>query len=328
MRNPLLIEAADAAQGRNATGVFPKIYVPSERCDGPVGVEYFLEHGAALKQELKEKGALLFRGCGVNSAEDFEAVLDAVPFENMPYLGGAAPRRQITHRRIMTANESPPDEKIPLHHEMAQTRQPPDYIFFYCDTAPISGGATTLFDSRAAFDLLNLVDQSLAAQLETQGVQYTRVMPAVTDPASPIGRSWQETFLVETKPEAERVMQGQGLRWQWLDGDELRTESPVLPAIRLDPVSGRKTFFNSVIAAFTGWNDTRNVGQRAVQLGGGAYLPSAVFEQFLDRAATEVVNVPWQVGDMLWLDNRLVMHARQPFEGPRQIYTAIALESG
>ncbi|HAJ29100.1 MAG TPA: hypothetical protein DCL32_02905, partial [Gammaproteobacteria bacterium] len=64
MRNPLLIEAADAAQGRNATGVFPKIYVPSERRDGPVGVEYFLEHGAALKQELKEKGALLFRGCG------------------------------------------------------------------------------------------------------------------------------------------------------------------------------------------------------------------------------------------------------------------------
>ena len=68
MRNRLLIEAADAAQGRNATGVFPKIYVPSERRDGPVGVEYFLEHGATLKQELKEKGALLFRGCGVNSS--------------------------------------------------------------------------------------------------------------------------------------------------------------------------------------------------------------------------------------------------------------------
>ena len=227
----------------------------------------------------------------------------------------------------MTANESPPDEKIPLHHEMAQTRQPPDYIFFYCDTAPTAGGATTLFDSRAAYDLLNLVDQSLAKQLETQGVRYNRVMPAITDPASPIGRSWQETFLVETKPEAERVMQGQGLRWQWLDGDELRTESPILPAVRLDPVSGRKTFFNSVIAAFTGWNDVRNLGHRAVQLGGGAYLPSAVFEQFLERAASEVVNIPWQVGDMLWLDNRLVMHARQPFEGARQIYTAIALES-
>ncbi|MBT5052426.1 MAG: hypothetical protein HOM69_04290, partial [Gammaproteobacteria bacterium] len=134
MMNSLLIEAADAAQGRNTAGAFPKIYQPNQRHGERVGIELFREQGAALKQELKEKGALLFRGCGVNSAEDFEAVLDAVPFENMPYLGGAAPRRQITHRRIMTANESPPDEKIPLHHEMAQTSHPPDYIFFYCDT--------------------------------------------------------------------------------------------------------------------------------------------------------------------------------------------------
>lgn len=325
---PFLVEATDAAQGRNAKGPFPKIYVPSKQGDERFGVAHFLQEGPALKQELKEKGALLFRGCGVNSAEDFEGVLDAVPFENMPYLGGAAPRRQITHRRIMTANESPPDEKIPLHHEMAQTRHPPDFIFFYCDTAPISGGATTLFDSRAAFDLLNVIDHSLAKELEAQGVRYTRVMPGVTDPASPIGRSWRETFLVETKNEAEGVMQGQGLDWQWLDGDELRTESPVLPAVGLDPVSGQKTFFNSVIAAFTGWNDTRNVGHRAVKLGSGGYLPSAVFETFLERAVAEVVNVPWQVGDMLWLDNRLVMHARQPFKGPRQIYTAIALETG
>lgn len=132
MRNPLLIEAADAAQGRNATGVFPKIYVPSERCDGPVGVEYFLEHGAALKQELKEKGALLFRGCGVNSAEDFEAVLDAVPFENMPYLGGAAPRRQITHRRIMTANESP---RMKKYRYIMKWRKPVNRRIIFFSTA-------------------------------------------------------------------------------------------------------------------------------------------------------------------------------------------------
>ena len=41
MRNPLLIDAADAAQGRNATGVFPKIYVPSERCDGLLASNIF-----------------------------------------------------------------------------------------------------------------------------------------------------------------------------------------------------------------------------------------------------------------------------------------------
>jgi alpha-ketoglutarate-dependent taurine dioxygenase len=327
MMTTLFKEESHAAQGRNGAGAFPKIYVPNDAADVGFGVEHFLAQGPALKLALRQHGALLFRGCGVNSADDFEGVLDAVSFENMPYVGGAAPRRQITHRRIMTANESPPDEKIPLHHEMAQTSHPPDYIFFYCDTAPTLGGATTVFDSREAFDLLKSIDAALATQLEVEGVRYTRVMPAETDPGSPIGRSWRETFQVETKADAERVMQDQGMRWQWLAGDEVRTESPLLPAVRHDPVSGRKTFFNSVIAAFTGWNDTRNVGHRAVQLGSGAYLPSAVFEQFLASAAVLVVNIPWQIGDMLWLDNRLVMHARQPFEGPRQIYTAIAIET-
>ena len=32
-----------------------------------------------------------------------------------------------------------------------------------------------------------------------------------------------------------------------------------------------------------------------------------------------------QEGDMLWLDNRLVMHARRPYEGPRRILASIAI---
>ena len=35
----------------------------------------------------------------------------------MEYVGGAAVRTQLTPR-IFTANESPPTEKIPFHHEM------------------------------------------------------------------------------------------------------------------------------------------------------------------------------------------------------------------
>ena len=40
-------------------------------------------------------------------------------YEELPYVGGAAPRTNVVGR-VFTANESPPDQKIPFHHEMAQ----------------------------------------------------------------------------------------------------------------------------------------------------------------------------------------------------------------
>lgn len=72
-----------------------------------------------LEAQLRKSGAVLFRGFPVNSASDFNDVVEASGFEEFPYVGGAAPRTNVVGR-VFTANESPPDQKIPFHHEMAQ----------------------------------------------------------------------------------------------------------------------------------------------------------------------------------------------------------------
>ena len=46
-------------------------------------------------------------------------LLQAFGGEPLPYVGGAAPRKVITGN-VFTANEAPPDQLIPFHHEMAQ----------------------------------------------------------------------------------------------------------------------------------------------------------------------------------------------------------------
>jgi alpha-ketoglutarate-dependent taurine dioxygenase len=46
---------------------------------------------------------------------------------------------------------SPPDQPIPFHHELAQTPNPPRYIFFYCDVPSESGGHTPIIDSTAVY---------------------------------------------------------------------------------------------------------------------------------------------------------------------------------
>ncbi len=88
--------------------------------------------------------------------------------------------------------------------------------------------------------------------------------------------------------------------------------------------SNRKTFFNSIIAAYTGWNDTRNDGTKAVITSDGSYLNADMMEG-TDKLMTEIcVAFPWQKGDILLLDNRTTMHSRRPFEGERRILAALA----
>jgi hypothetical protein len=48
---------------------------------------------------------------------------------------------------VFTANEAPPDQLIPFHHELAQVKHPPQYLFFYCDLPSETGGETALIDS-------------------------------------------------------------------------------------------------------------------------------------------------------------------------------------
>nr|XP_023875897.1 clavaminate synthase-like protein At3g21360 [Quercus suber] len=72
-----------------------------------------------LDSVLHKSGAVLLRGFPVNTASDFNDVVEAFGFEELPYVGGAAPRSNVVGR-VFTTNDSPPDQKVPFHHEMAQ----------------------------------------------------------------------------------------------------------------------------------------------------------------------------------------------------------------
>ncbi len=126
---------------------FPLVVLPP---DDAVALEptAMLNWFSGVKEVVHEKlithGAILLRGFPVQDADLFEQLLNHSDYENMPYIGGAAPRVQVTQSRIVTANEAPATEKIPFHHEMAQTPNPPGYIFFYCDIPSETGGSTSI----------------------------------------------------------------------------------------------------------------------------------------------------------------------------------------
>lgn len=295
--------------------------------DGSEAKETFFRwaatQGAEWRRLLLHHGAILLRGCPIDEPADFERLLDDVGFPRMPYVGGAAPRTAVTSR-VLTSNESPPSEPIPFHHEMAQVPNPPAYIFFYCDLPPEQGGQTPIVHSHQVYKRFVEIDSDFAEKVERTGVRYIRVMPEEDDPSSAIGRSWKSTFLTDNKTVAEEKMRQLGTTWTWLEDGNLRTETATVPAIRVEPRSQRKTFFNSMVAAYTGWIDERNDPTKSVKCGDGSPVEGDVLTRTGEAMTEECVAFTWQKGDVLLIDNQLVLHSRRPFSGKRRILASIS----
>jgi hypothetical protein len=107
-------------QGENGL-LFPQVLKPGAASSADVNslVAAIKKDKDWLEQQLALYGALLLRDFGVHTAEDFNAVVEAFDYPELPYIGGAAPRFKVVGR-VYTTNESPPDQLVPFHHEMAQ----------------------------------------------------------------------------------------------------------------------------------------------------------------------------------------------------------------
>lgn len=127
-------------------------------------------------------------------------------------------------------HDSPPDQPIPFHHELAQTPNPPEYIFFYCETAPLDGGETPLMDSTLVYRFVQEHHAEFLSKLREHGARYIRTLPADDDPTSPIGRSYKNTWHVSNPQELEKKLsQVEGCSWEWKENGSVRVTTEAVP---------------------------------------------------------------------------------------------------
>lgn len=293
---------------------------------------FFISHMPSL---LKKYKALKLTPLNNNipqrnnfKAENFAQNILDCQLKKYDYIGGAAPRKKISvpqgDHLLFTANEAPPQEIIPFHHELAQSSNPPDYVVFYCQQEPTTGGQTPLVDSSLVYQYLHQHYPETEKKMITYGVRYKRVSPSEDDLSSPLGRSWKNTYQVSTKEELETLLsKTPGIEYHWNQEDDISIISQVLPAIYYNQETYNYIFYNSLLAAFNGWEDSRNNRLESICYGNGEKIDPDILKDLTQFANQNKVSWTWNSGDIIWIDNRQVMHSRNNFTGPRKVLASL-----
>ena len=273
---------------------------------------------AALQRSLEEHGAVMLRGW---EEGPFSKVAHWLGDPMQASSCSAGPRIEVGPG-VFTANEAPPCERIPFHHEMAQCPLPPKYVLFYCDTPPAQGGATPIIRSCKVADHLTRFHPDVARRVREQKIRYVRKFPPDTDMTSPLGKSWRSTFGVESRKEAEEQMLDKKMEWEWMQDDWLKTIGPPVPMFAV--AGGEEVLFTAAETAFLDVKSGRP--EKSFIYGDGTPLDAQTKDAFLELgefAFRNSTRIPWERGDVLVIDNARVMHARDSFLPPRRILVTL-----
>lgn len=281
----------------------------------------------AQADELMFKhGAVLMRGFPIGSAADFH---DAVACFGEPfaaYLHGNSPRKAV-HEGVWTSTEYPAEYDISLHNELSQSAVWPQRLFFCCLVAADSGGQTPVSDGRA---MLAALDPAVRSRFEAHGVAYRQNMHG----GFGLGRSWQQTYETDDQGKVEAYLRAADVGFSWTQDEDLRIRQ-IRPATRKHPVTGEDVWFNQAdqfhvsslpqaqAAELLALVESQDELPQTATFGDDSPIPLADLNHVRDVARRQECAFDWRPGDILMIDNLLVMHGRHAYTGSRQVLVAM-----
>ena len=277
---------------------------------------------ACWRALVAERGALLVRGLGLRDAADAEAAFGQVG-ALMTEREAFAPRQRYAEG-VYSASKWPPNQPMCVHHELSYALEPPGLMMFACLVAPPRGGATPVADSPSVL-------QSLPAELVERFEKVGWML--VRNYNEDVGASIADSFGSDDRGAVEAYCRANAIEFEWRPDGGLRTRQRRSAVVR-HPRTGQRCWFNQV-AFLNQWTMDPEVREYLVEtygedglpfntrFGNGDPIGADIVELINEVCATHTVREPWQVGDLLLVDNVRTAHGREPFEGPREIVVAM-----
>jgi alpha-ketoglutarate-dependent taurine dioxygenase len=276
---------------------------------------------AAAMTLFEEHGAVVLRGFGFTkeSFTTFSDVCCAGGFS--AYVGGGFRFRGLDRESkgangtLLSTTGSTQSFGIPLHGEMYYQAERPDMLWFFCEHAPARKGQTTVADGHALFERLSSESQAL---LQSRQLLYVRELSAA---------DWSTTFQTTDVGELERICQRNGMTLDVQPDGGIRTEYLSPP---VQNVGGRPVYINNAQMLWefeAGFNlglakgllgdDVKHL-PLVVRLDDGSPLPEGVMKDVAEAGEACTVEITWQKGDVVMVDNRRILHGRRKTGGEQR----------
>jgi alpha-ketoglutarate-dependent taurine dioxygenase len=276
-----------------------------------------------LETELSTHGALLLRGFDGLSPADFERFALTLCADLFHENGEHVPA-DVGAGNLYTPVFYAPDKKLLWHTENSFNVAWPMKIFFFCGQPAAKGGETPIVDNRRVFEH---IAPHIREPFLQKGIMYVRTYE------EGLGLPWQKVFRTEKREEVEAYCQQADIAFEWKDRGRLQTRQ-VRPAVLQHPQTGEWLWWNQAAH----WHpaclepEVRDALQmlfaeedlpRNCFYGDGSVIEDTVMEAICEAYQAMEVSFPWRQGDILLLDNMLMAHARNPYEGQRKIYVSM-----
>jgi alpha-ketoglutarate-dependent taurine dioxygenase len=338
-----LVASGDVRTWRNTDGVPPLFVEP--RSDTLASVSDFcdwLERNIqTLNDVVAAEGAVVLRGFPVRDAVEFNKVVQVLGPWDDDYAGGATFRSQI-NGSVYEATRFSSDLKIGMHQEMNYLPEAPGRLAFFCADPADRGGETVIADMRAFTRQLSSEHRDRFAALGTRVIRNFVAPP--TDGSTEAGglhpdqRSWVTAFYTDDREEVERICEHKSLTPTWHDDGSLTVETS-FPILAAHPRTGELVYRGAVHFHPDDYAQAANVPEEArrelatlkarqriptgFMLGDGSVLTPEERSELARRLDALETYWPWQAGDLMIVDNLLVAHGRNPYEGTRDVQVAL-----
>jgi alpha-ketoglutarate-dependent taurine dioxygenase len=303
---------------------FPLVIKP--RFKGVDLVDWVKKNRAEFEKDLRLHGGLLLRGFDITTLDDFGRFVDSFESAPLAYMFRSSPRHELDEKvkNVYNSTDYPQKESINLHNESSYSRSWGMKIMFCCLQPAEEGGETPVADSRK---ILSSIHPDLVNKFKEKGVLYKRTL--IRD----IGMSWQEVFQTTDKKGVEEVCRKNDIRYDFVNDDHLNLEW-VKPAIYKHPVSKEATWFNHVYF-FNKYSRYQELGLSYTEdassdlihtdtlFGDGTAISLDEYLNIRNAYHQNTITFKYEKGDIIYLDNMLAAHGRNPFKGTRLIATAI-----
>lgn len=326
-------------QGLTVEGTFPGFITPEIHIDKRHLARILEDNKTAIEERLLHHGGLVFRNFPVESAKEFSDFIETLNYGKfVSYIGGDSPRDKV-EKEVYTSTEAPPSFHIPLHQELSYIKYSPRHIYFFCEIAPVDGGATIIADARKVYHAL---DTNVRKRFEDKGLTYIShyyyrdKLMTLINKYKRSHKSWVDVFETENKKEVEKKCIDNEFSWCWLPNDWIEIQQ-TRPASMEHPLTQERVWHNQAHLydfnpRLLGWKNylaasllyiKKSTRLHEIRFADGSMVPREDLYHILDVLDKNTVSFPWQQGDVMVLDNVLAMHGRAPFSGKRRILTAL-----